>query len=286
MGTGEQVDGRPRQARATRSVVVPFPGLDTDERAAVARLIPSARSLALAFAALAAGLAVIALARETSLFAVERVRVAGASPAVTRQVERALAEVRGRSLLKVNTEELRAAVEAIPWVRGASFDRAFPDELRVNVVPERPVAVVRRGPASWLVSERGRVLAEVDRGVQKRLPRIWVPRAVALEKGGLAGGDLLIAVAAVAPLDTARFPARVSAVAATGSELTMRLRSGLLVRLGEPSDVRLKLAVVARVLPLLDDEAAYLDVSVPARPVSGRTLESQVEGETSISTGA
>jgi hypothetical protein len=78
----------------------------------------------------------------------------------------------------------------------------------------------------------------------------------------------------------------VSAVAATGSELTMRLRSGLLVRLGEPADVRLKLAVAARVLPLLADDAAYLDVSVPARPVSGRTLESQVEGEASTSTGA
>jgi hypothetical protein len=90
----------------------------------------------------------------------------------------------------------------------------------------------------------------------------------------------MIAVAAVAPLAAARFPARVAAVAFTDDELTLRLRSGLLVQLGEPADVRLKLAVAGRVLPLLDDDAAYLDVSVPERPVSGETLDSQVEGET------
>ncbi len=56
------------------------------------------------------------------------------------------------------------------------------------------------------------------------------------------------------------------------------------VRLGDPVDVPLKLAVAARVLPLLQDGTAYLDVSVPERPVAGTTLYSQVEVEGTTST--
>jgi cell division protein FtsQ len=277
--------GRPGPLERARSVVVPFPGLDTDERAAVARVIPSGRSLLVAFAALAAGLTALLLARETSLFAVERVEVRGAPPGVARQVEKALAGVRGESLLKLDVVRLRTDLEALPTVRAASLDRAFPHRLVVDVVPEQAVAVVRQGASAWLVSERGRLMVTVARRARPALPRVWVPRTVALEPGSLATGELRTAVTAVAPLRELRFPGHVAAVASTGRELTMRLRGGLLVQLGEPGDVRLKLAVAARVLPLLEPGTAYLDVSVPERPVAGTTLNSQVEGKTSGSTG-
>ena len=275
--------GRPGPLERARSVVVPFPGLDTDERAAVARVIPSGRSLLLAFAALAAGLAVLLLARETSLFAVERVDVRGAPPGVTRQVEKALADVRGESLLSLDAVRLRTELESLPTVRAASLDRAFPHRLVVDVVPEQAVAVVRQGASAWLVSDRGRVMVAVARRVRPALPRVWVPRTVPLEAGSLATGELRTAVTAVAPLQALRFPGHVAAVASTGRELTMRLRGGLLVQLGEPGDVRLKLAVAARILPLLEPGTAYLDVSVPERPVAGTTLDSKVEGETTSS---
>jgi cell division protein FtsQ len=277
--------GRPGPLERARSVVVPFPGLDTDERAAVARVIPSGRSLLVAFAALAAGLAALLLARETSLFAVERIEVRGAPPGVTRQVEKALAGVRGESLLKLDAVRVRTVLEALPTVRAASLDRAFPHRLVVDVAPEQAVAVVRQGAAAWLVSDRGRVMAAVARRARPALPRVWVPRTVALEPGALATGELRTAVTAVAPLQGLRFPGHVAAVASTGRELTMRLRGGLLVQLGEPGDVRLKLAVAARILPLLELGTAYLDVSVPERPVAGTTLDSKVEGEASGSTG-
>jgi hypothetical protein len=44
-----------------------------------------------------------------------------------------------------------------------------------------------------------------------------------------------------------------------------------------------KLAVAERVVPLLEDEMVYLDVSVPARPVGSAYLNSQVESETRTS---
>ena len=96
-------------------------------------------------------------------------------------------------------------------------------------------------------------------------------------------GELRMAVAAVAPLAGSRFPGRVSSVTATPEALTLRLRSGLEIRLGDAVDVPLKLAVAARVIPLLEAGTAYLDVAVPERPVAG-TLNSQVEVEGSAST--
>jgi cell division protein FtsQ len=283
-------DTRARRAPGPRpragNVVVPFPGLDTEERAAIARLLPPGRVLLLAFAAAAAVAIGLVLARETSMFAVERIDVSGGTPGVTRQVKQALADVSGRSLLKVDATELAAVVEALPTVREAALDRAFPNALRVVVVPERAVAVARQGAVSWLVSDRGRVMHRIRRGHPLPLPRIWVPKSVRLEPGGLASGELMTAVTAVAPLDAARFPGRVATVSSTAQRLTMRLRSGLHLQLGEPSQVRLKLAIAAKIMPLLEAGTVYLDVSVPERPVAGTTLNSEVEGEVTTSSAS
>jgi len=55
-----------------------------------------------------------------------------------------------------------------------------------------------------------------------------------------------------------------------------RLRSGLALELGEPTDIRLKLAIARRALGALPAGAAYVDVSVPGRPVAG--TNSQLSG--------
>jgi hypothetical protein len=46
------------------------------------------------------------------------------------------------------------------------------------------------------------------------------------------------------------------------------LRSGLEVRLGDLRELRLKLAIARRILAR-GDPGAYLDVSLPERPVAG-----------------
>jgi len=59
------------------------------------------------------------------------------------------------------------------------------------------------------------------------------------------------------------------------SVLMLALASGQEIRLGDASDLRLKLAVAARILPLASG-AHYLDVSVPDRSVAG--FNSQLSG--------
>ena len=246
--------------------------------------MPSGRAILLAFGLLVGALACWWLARESSLFDVRKIEVAGARPQVARQVERALRRDVGTSLLELDTARVRSRLLSLPTVRAVSLDRAFPNTLRVAVVAERPVGVIRQGADAWLVSARGRVMSRVDRRARGRLPRIWVARAVRVEVGEVVQGDARAAVAAVAPIAAERLPGRVARARARPGELTLVLRSGLELRLGEPSDVRLKLRVLARVLPLVDDATAYVDVGIPERPVAGTDLNSQVEVETSGST--
>jgi cell division protein FtsQ len=285
---GRAARGARLPGRAAASVVVPFPRPRSGDRLDLLRLVPAGRSLAIAFSVLAAVLAGYGLARETSLFAADRLEVSGAGPRVERQVQRVLAHQLGQSLLRVDLAGAERAVEALPAVESVSFDRAFPHTLRVSVREEQPLAVVRQAATSWLVSARGRVMARLDRGARPELPRIWIPGRTPVAVGAPAAGALRSGVAVLAPLRALRFPARVRTVTSARGELTLRIRSGAEVRLGEPVELRLKLAVAARVLPLLDGEAVYLDVSVPERPVSGtaasdaariQTLNSQVKGE-------
>jgi cell division protein FtsQ len=207
-------------------------------------------------------------ARETSTFAVRTISVSGGTRALDAQVRRTLAPFVGTSLLALNRSALERRVDALPAVVSTSYDRAFPHTLRVHVVPEVPVAVLHRGKETWLVSARGRTIAQIKSGTRLGLPRIWVPTAAQVAPGAfLAPDDGGTAARALAL--AAGFPARVTTVTFAHGELTMRLRLGVELRLGEPVDVRLKLAIARRALRQLPAGSTYLDVAVPQRPVAG-----------------
>lgn len=233
----------------------------------IARFAPSSRSLAVGIGVLALALGAYFAARESPAFAVGEVAVTGAPPAVRTQVRRAAAPFVGSSLLALDGAALRERLEALPTVVSVAYDRAFPHTLRIRVVPETPVAVVHRGRETWLVSARARVIARIPKGSEERLARIWVTRATPLAPGGFLAGDPGTAARALAL--AARFPARIATVSLARGELVLHLRSGLVLRVGAPTDVRLKLAIARRALRALPAGTAYLDVSVPGRPVAG-----------------
>ena len=192
----------------------------------------------------------------------------GAPAAVRTQVRRAVAPLVGTNLLALDGAALVRRIETVPTVRSATYDRAFPHTLRIRVVPEVPVAVLHRGKETWLVSARGRVLFRIPNLTLGALARIWVPRATAVDAGAFlppAAGGIAARTLALA----LRFPARIATASLAHGLLVFRLRSGLALELGEPTDVRLKLAVARRALAALPPGAVYVDVSVPGRPVAG-----------------
>jgi cell division protein FtsQ len=253
--------------------VVPFPQrrrLGAPDLARLAALVPTRRALLVAGVALGAAGVLYLVARETPIFAVRSIEIRGVRGAAAAHVRAALRPLEGKSLLALHGSDVEDRLAAVPDVQRATYDRAFPNTLRVVVVPERPVAVVRQGASAWLVSARGRVLRTLARGTERALPRIWLPRTADVQVGAVAPDEGARAAAALAIARHAGFRGRVRDVSTSGGSLVFALRAGLQLRLGDEQDLALKLAVAGRILPLVRG-AAYLDVSLPARPVAGTT---------------
>jgi hypothetical protein len=236
-------------------------------RAWLALLYPTRRSVAIGLGIFAVAFGAYLLARETPLFAIERIEVQGGSPQVARQVRQTLGSLVGRPLVGLDGSGALQKVDALPAVLSASYDRDFPHTLRVTIVPERPAAVLRRGPDSWLVSARGRVIERLL-GALPRLPRIWIPTRMHVPIGaGLTAAGAATAARAVGLAGA--FGARVDSASEANGELVFHLRSGLALLLGGGGDIRLKVAVAERLLEKLPSGSTFLDVSIPTRPVSG-----------------
>lgn len=248
------------------------PSAASFSRTRVRVAVPSLRSLLVGVGLLALAGGGYVLARESSAFAVDRVEVRGASPRVAAQVRHAVAPLRGTSLLSLDGRALVEQLDALPSVVAAGYDRAFPHTLRIDVVAEQPVAVVRQGAKAWLVSGRGRVLRPIPphsylHGARP-LPRIWIPKTTPVTIGGFLPANHATAVARALAL-ASRFPAHVAFAALRREGLVLRLRDGLELRLGDPNDIRLKLAIARAAMHHLPSGTLYLDISVPGRPVAG-----------------
>ena len=234
------------------------------------RLLPILAALVLVASAIGTYVA----ARETGLFALERIEVVGAPPRVVAQVRATLRPYVGRSLVRFDSGAAARRLSSVAEVADTRFDRAFPHTLRVRVRTERAVAVLRQGSVAWLVSSTARVLRRIGRPYP-RLPRIWVPRSAEIEVNSTLGGLGAQGVAALAPLRPLRVGADVRQVRTGDGELTLLLGSGTEIRLGDSGDLRLKLAIAKQLLPVTSG-ARYLDISVPERPVA--SFNSQVGG--------
>jgi hypothetical protein len=133
---------------------------------------------------------------------------------------------------------------------------------------------LRQGKSGWVVSARGRVMRAVANPKRSALPRLWLEKNVTVKVGetlGAANGKL--AAAALAPLAAGTFAGGVRTVDSGPGTLTLVLGSGPQIRLGGIGNLRLKLTIARRILHIAAGEGssnpAYVDVSVPERPVLG-----------------
>ena len=223
-----------------------------------------------------------AAARFSSLFALEKIELTGGRPAAREEVRAALRPLLGESLVALDRADLRRKLEALPAVRSARIDRAFPHTLRIAIVHERPLAVVQGGEDAWLVSAQGRVIRAVDPERARKRPVVQADPGSSFAPGAIVQAeDVRTSLEALRRLPRS-FPDRVESASATGGAVTLILARGLEVRLGQARSLALKLAVAGRVLRSMSEEEAaalaYLDVSIPERAVGGTTLNSQLEG--------
>ncbi len=169
--TGAENRKMPARARLARSIArveaLPRPSRPSlpaiHARAWLAHVAPTRRSLAIGLGVLAVALGGYLIARESPLFAIDRIEVTGASPQVAGQVRQALDVTQRPASRRASTvRRCWRTVDALPTVVSASYDRAFPHTLRITVVPGAP----RGRPAPRL-----RQLARVDARARDGAPR-------------------------------------------------------------------------------------------------------------------
>jgi cell division protein FtsQ len=213
------------------------------------------------------------VARGTTMFAVRNLSMSGGSPRARAEAKRALQAELGRSLLRIDEHALSTRLDALPDIVSATFDRSFPHTLHVRLKSERAVLLIRQGStASWVVSSRGRVMRRISSPKRSPLPRLWLPKSVSITPGEtLRAAEGGLAAAAVAPIVGRGYRVGVRTVTSRPGSLTLVLRSGPQIRIGDIGDLRLKLTIARKILQYAAAHAtsapAYVDVSVPERPV-------------------
>jgi cell division protein FtsQ len=236
------------------------------------------RMLALLLLASALGAGYLFWLRDSSLVQVERVTVTGLdTPDAARVRAELTGAARRMTTLHVDAAALRRAVADEPIVQSLTVHSHFPHALTIEVVENKPVAVLVAGGRQVAVAPDGTLLrgAKVEPG----LPLVRVGK---LPTGGrLPDGAARerVAVAAAAP---PRLLSRVESISIQpGRGAVAQLRRGPAIYFGMPIELPRKWEAATAVLAQRSSQGAtYIDVRMPDRPVAGGlALQEQPQAE-------
>jgi cell division protein FtsQ len=227
-------------------------------------------TLVLVFAIVLVLAALFLWLRSSDVFAVRHITSTALEHVTPGEISRATAEARGVSLLRLSTGAIEKNLAALPYVRSAEVHRRFPDTLEITLVEYEPVARLQAGNGDvWLVAGNGRAL---EKTASTGLPLV-VPPAPVQPVAGAVIPSALVAALPVASLlaekDVAGSlpPVGRITVSATG-QVTVVLKDGAELRLGDPTQLKQKLTVATSIIEqyLRDGrQPVYVDTSVPDR---------------------
>jgi cell division protein FtsQ len=179
------------------------------------------------------------------------------------------ASLEGESMLTVDFTEAEAAIESMPQVRDATFERRWPQGVRITVTERAPWAVWQIASTPYVIDDEGVVLAGVTAP-----PGAPVIQAVA-SAGSLQQGDRVDRDAvALAQSLMAEVPARLSQNIASvewtnASGVTVTTDTGYRVVVGDSENLEYKLAVWSQIESEMGREAIVgrvLDLRFGDRP--------------------
>lgn len=219
--------------------------------------------------------------RDSSLVAVRKVRVTGASGPDAAQIRSALtAAAHNMTTLDVNMKQLRTAVAPYPVVKRLDVTTQFPHGMRIRVIEQQPVAFVDAGGRRTAVAGDGTLLHDAVANVT--LPTISlqvVPGGTHVT--GYAQSEVKLLSAA--PYTLLSKVETVTDGQAHG--LVAKLRNGPSLYFGDTAQLGAKWTAAAEVLAdSRSAGAAYIDVSDPSRPAAG--AGGDANGSTTSSTTA
>jgi cell division protein FtsQ len=214
-----------------------------------------------AFAALIGVVSLVLVVLASPIFAVRDIEVSGVTYTDPLLLESVSDSLRGASVFTADLDGAQRRLEGDPWVQRARLSWYLPDRVVIEVDERTPVAwFVGVDNRARVLDADGRVLDVLDgqptqflkiEGVGPNLPAGTVPTLVYQ-----AAAQLAISF----PEDIRK---QLKHVVVNGPEaLGFVLKTGTVVKLGAPVDIRNKLTIVATVLARQDPEfIAGIDVS-------------------------
>jgi cell division protein FtsQ len=211
---------------------------------------------------LGAGVAVVLLAAWVALFSplltVRTIDVTGTERLPVGVVKNLADGAKGVPLSRVDVSQVSEEVLALPGVRDATVQRAWPSTLRIQVVERKPLAAVPTEQGFQLVDGEGVVLDTVAKPPEG-IPQVSVDVAS-------AGSQTVREVAAVLQALPGDLRSQVSGAGATSRDsVTLKLTSGATVVWGSADDSPRKVKILQA---LLETDAKVYDVSAPELPVT------------------
>ncbi|MEA2212581.1 MAG: cell division protein FtsQ [Solirubrobacteraceae bacterium] len=221
--------------------------------------------------------------RDSSLVAVQNVKIVGTSGPDARQIRAALhAAARTMTTLDVKMRALQTAVSPYPVVKSLDVSTQFPNAMTVRVSEQVPVAVVAAGGRRIPVAGDGTLLHDL---------KATAPLPV-ISMGVVPGGTRLTgwALSEARLLGAAPYPflARLSGVSdGSAHGLVGQLRNGPSLYFGGVTELSAKWAAVTEVLASSTSAGAqYIDVTDPHRPAAGAGADSVGSSSTAGTSGS
>jgi cell division protein FtsQ len=205
----------------------------------------------------------------SSLFAVDEVTVTGNVYTDQVALDAVIDDLTGTPVLLVDTDEIEAQVESIPWVEDARVRTSFPDAASIEIRERTPVAAMMGVDGQVRVIDvDGRVLGLVD---GQPVALVWIsgPGTLDVAPGQFASIGYASAASLVTKL-TPEIRSRVDSMLVTsdGSDLVLILdsdRGPIEVRFGSALGENAQIEKLVRLQRTLDDVATkpvtVIDVS-------------------------
>ncbi|MCH4054087.1 MAG: FtsQ-type POTRA domain-containing protein [Atopobiaceae bacterium] len=228
---------------------------------------------------------VLLVLSRTSLFTIESLDIE-ATDHLSQETIAQFADVpEGTTLLNVDIAAVKDNVMRDPWVESVDVIREFPDRLKI-VVHERSVGYVVLMSSSnlvWYLGEDGSWIEpetlDLSSGqsaddvafakAQELGAKLItdVPHTVSPKAGKSASDSCIQAVIEYESGFSSDFSSQIVRYSAASEQaISCALKSGVLVSLGEPSDISSKEQVVTQILQENPDQVTYINVRVVSQP--------------------
>lgn len=204
--------------------------------------------------------------RDSSLVAVQSVRIAGASGPDAAQIRAALrSAARTMTTLDVKMGALQTAVAPFPAVKSLDVSTQFPHGMNIQVREQAPVAIVSAPGRRIPVAGDGTLLRDSRANLQ--LPTI----SLSVAPGGARLTGYALSEARLLAAAPWQLLGRLSGVSDTSQHgLAAQLRGGPSLYFGDGGQLPAKWTAVTEVLASSGSSGAqYIDVTDPSRPAAG-----------------